>query len=70
MACSALCLIDAVCCRRRLTISCFRDVLYVDMREWYQDKAGVDRPGKKGISLPPEQWHRLVLGLPLLDKAL
>ncbi|UPR01898.1 ssDNA-binding transcriptional regulator [Chloropicon primus] len=42
---------------RRVRISDFRGKHYVDIREWWQ-KAGEAKwlPGKKGISLNPDQW--------------
>ena len=58
-------------CRRRATISAFKGRHYVDVREWYSDAAsGAPKPGKKGISLGPDQWARLVAGLPALAAAL
>ena len=46
---------------RRVTVSTYRGALYVDVREWYTDaKSGEKRPGKKGISITPEQWEKCV----------
>ena len=46
---------------RRVTVSTYRGALYVDIREWYTDaKSGEKRPGKKGISITPEQWEKCV----------
>ena len=31
---------------------------FIDIREWYVDKSTMDtKPGKKGISLTPEQYQ-------------
>ena len=40
---------------RRASISTFNGKMMVDLREFYE-KDGKMLPGKKGISLPPDQW--------------
>eukprot|EP01135_Chromosphaera_perkinsii_P001798 Nk52_evm67s210 gene=Nk52_evmTU67s210 len=44
---------------RRITVREFRGKTLVDIREFYTDNSGELRPGKKGISLPLEQWKEL-----------
>lgn len=56
-------------CRRRASISCFKGRYMVNIREYYE-KDGQQLPGQKGISLPEEQWTRLLGGLPGLAAAL
>ncbi len=41
----------------------------VNIREYYE-KDGEQKPGSKGIAMPPEQWHKLAAGLGVLDAAL
>ena len=56
-------------CRRKANISEFKGKLMVNIREYYE-KDGESKPGAKGISLPPEQWHKLAAGLGALNAAL
>uniref|UniRef100_A0A182NPR9 Transcriptional coactivator p15 (PC4) C-terminal domain-containing protein n=1 Tax=Anopheles dirus TaxID=7168 RepID=A0A182NPR9_9DIPT len=46
---------------RKVTVSEFKGKTYVNIREFYE-KDGKDLPSKKGISLPVDQWKKL-LGL-------
>lgn len=55
--------------KRKASISEFKGKLMVNIREFYE-KDGQEKPGAKGISLPPEQWHKLAAGLGALDAAL
>ncbi|KAJ3675224.1 hypothetical protein LUZ60_004266 [Juncus effusus] len=53
---------DIVVCElaknRRLTVRKWQGKLWVDIREFYE-KDGKSLPGKKGISLPLDQWKIL-----------
>lgn len=55
--------------KRKASISVFKGKPMVSIREFYE-KDGEQKPGKKGISLPPEQWHKLVAGFGQLEAAL
>ncbi|EEH17140.1 hypothetical protein PABG_07227 [Paracoccidioides brasiliensis Pb03] len=48
---------------RRLTVSSFKGRTMISVREYYE-KDGQELPGKKGISLPLEQFNALVQLLP------
>ncbi|KAI9800398.1 MAG: hypothetical protein M1825_004168 [Sarcosagium campestre] len=54
---------------RRVTVSEFRGKYMVNLREYYE-KDGKSLPGKKGISLPIDQFNALVAVLPHLETAL
>ncbi|KAL4735143.1 transcriptional Coactivator p15-domain-containing protein [Aspergillus similis] len=54
---------------RRVTISSFRGKTMVNIREYYE-KDGEELPGKKGISLPIDQFCSLVTLLPEIEIAL
>lgn len=47
----------------------FRGKSYVNIREYYDDK-GVEKPGKKGISLAADQWDKLKSLMEQIDKDL
>lgn len=53
---------------RYVTVSEFRGKVMVGIREYYE-KDGEFRPGKKGISLPLDQWNRLKDQIADIDKA-
>ncbi|KAI9373134.1 transcriptional Coactivator p15-domain-containing protein [Aspergillus egyptiacus] len=54
---------------RRVTISSFRGKIMVNIREYYE-KEGEELPGKKGISLPVDQFSTLLTLLPDIETAL
>ncbi|KAL4980041.1 transcriptional Coactivator p15-domain-containing protein [Aspergillus desertorum] len=54
---------------RRVTISSFRGKTMVNIREYYE-KDGEELPGKKGISLPIDQFSALLTLLPEIETAL
>ncbi|KAK1141372.1 hypothetical protein N8T08_009163 [Aspergillus melleus] len=54
---------------RRVTISTFRGKTMVNIREYYE-KDGQELPGKKGISLPLDQFASLVTLLPGIEVVL
>ncbi|KAL4916883.1 transcriptional Coactivator p15-domain-containing protein [Aspergillus aurantiobrunneus] len=54
---------------RRITISSFRGKPMVNIREYYE-KDGEELPGKKGISLPIDQFSALLTLLPDIQTAL
>ncbi|KAL5332845.1 transcriptional Coactivator p15-domain-containing protein [Aspergillus crustosus] len=54
---------------RRLTISAFRGKVMVNLREYYE-KDGEQLPGKKGITLPIDQFSTLMTLLPDIELVL
>ncbi|KAJ5084302.1 ssDNA-binding transcriptional regulator [Penicillium alfredii] len=54
---------------RRVTISSFRGKTLVGVREYYE-KDGQELPGKKGISMPLDQFSSLITILPDIEQAL
>lgn len=56
--------------KRRLVVKTFKGRRYVDLREWYTDDGGELKPGKKGISLTPEQWAKVKLAASQVDALL
>ncbi|KAG6586626.1 transcriptional coactivator p15 [Phytophthora cinnamomi] len=44
--------------KRRVTVRKWKAMKFVDIREFYDDN-GTPKPGKKGISLSPDQWEKL-----------
>ena len=58
-----------VCFRRKVTLSNFKNKLYVGIREFYE-KDGKELPGFKGISLQADQWHQLVQGMGSINATL
>lgn len=54
---------------RRVTVSSFRGKTLVNIREYYE-KDGKELPGKKGISMPVDQFSSLVSLLPEIETTL
>ncbi|CAI7807253.1 unnamed protein product [Closterium sp. NIES-53] len=55
--------------KRKLTVSEFKGRLLVSIREYYE-KGGKDMPSSKGISLPPDQWDKLVRHIDTVQEAI
>ncbi|NXD72022.1 TCP4 polymerase, partial [Eolophus roseicapillus] len=54
---------------RYVRVSCFKRKVLVDIREFYTDKDGDMKPGRKGIALSAEQWNQLKEIIPEVDGA-
>ncbi|NXT80960.1 TCP4 polymerase, partial [Zapornia atra] len=54
---------------RYVRVSSFKGKVLVDIREFYTDKDGSMKPGRKGIALSPEQWNHLKEIIPEVDAA-
>ncbi|NXD14233.1 TCP4 polymerase, partial [Nothocercus nigrocapillus] len=54
---------------RRVRVSSFKGKVLVDIREFYVDKEGNTKPGRKGIALSAEQWNQLKEIIPEIDAA-
>ncbi|CAI5514356.1 unnamed protein product [Closterium sp. Naga37s-1] len=55
--------------KRKLTVSEFKGRLLVSIREYYE-KGGKEMPSSKGISLPNDQWDKLVRHIDTLQEAI
>jgi hypothetical protein len=55
---------------RRVGISEFKGTRLINIREYYQNPAGDFLPGKKGISLPLDQYKALLQAIPDINAAL
>ncbi|PFH51494.1 hypothetical protein AMATHDRAFT_2951 [Amanita thiersii Skay4041] len=55
--------------KRRVTIRSFKGSPLIDIREYYPSE-GVEKPGKKGISLTVEQWNIIKSNIAVIDKLL
>eukprot|EP00250_Pteridium_aquilinum_P018379 c2405_g1_i1 orf=295-609(-) len=53
---------------RKVSVRSWKGKIYVDIREFYT-KDGKELPGKKGISLPLDQWEVLRDNIEAIDKA-
>ncbi|KAK7698668.1 hypothetical protein SLS64_012279 [Diaporthe eres] len=56
--------------KRRIVVQEFKGNWYVNLREYYEDKSGEMKPGKKGIMLSVEQYQTLVGSVPAITKEL
>ncbi|KAJ4395950.1 hypothetical protein N0V93_000166 [Gnomoniopsis smithogilvyi] len=56
--------------KRRVTVSKFGGRWLVSVREYYEDKTGEMKPGKKGISLSIEQYQALLGLVPSINEQL
>ncbi|KAI0386648.1 PC4-domain-containing protein [Hypomontagnella monticulosa] len=55
---------------RRATVTVYNKKTFVNIREYYTDNSGELKPGKKGISLPVEQYTKLLEAIPLINEEL
>ncbi|KAJ3724515.1 transcriptional Coactivator p15-domain-containing protein [Lentinula raphanica] len=53
---------------RRATVRSFKGSTFVDIREFYGDSEESMKPGKKGITLTPDQWEVLKSGISIIDE--
>lgn len=54
---------------RKVTVREFKGKPYIDIREYYE-KDGKTLPGKKGISLTPDQFQKIKKIIPEIEEAL
>ncbi|GLI65550.1 hypothetical protein VaNZ11_009112, partial [Volvox africanus] len=55
---------------RRVSLSEFKGVTYVGVREYYDKGGGELVPGHKGLNMSPAQWAACVAGAPAINAAL
>ncbi|XP_063051309.1 SUB1 regulator of transcription b [Engraulis encrasicolus] len=55
---------------RYVSVRDFKGKVLIDIREYWMDQAGEMKPGKKGISLNPEQWNQLKDQMSDIDDAI
>ncbi|XP_053502243.1 SUB1 regulator of transcription a [Ictalurus furcatus] len=55
---------------RYVSVREFKGKVLIDIREYWMDQEGEMKPGKKGISLNPEQWNQLKEQIDDIDDAL
>ncbi|XDV20422.1 hypothetical protein PO909_025752 [Leuciscus waleckii] len=55
---------------RYVSVRDFKGKVLIDVREYWMDQAGEMKPGKKGISLNPEQWNQLKEQMSDIDDAI
>lgn len=54
---------------RYVSVRDFKGKVLVDIREYWMNQDGEMKPGKKGISLNPEQWAQLKDQMAEIDEA-
>ncbi|XP_012683978.1 SUB1 regulator of transcription b [Clupea harengus] len=55
---------------RYVSVRDFKGKCLIDIREYWMDQSGEMKPGKKGISLNPEQWTQLKEQMSDIDDAI
>lgn len=55
---------------RYVTVRDFKGKVLIDVREYFMDQQGEMKPGRKGISLNPEQWNQLKEQMSDIDDAI
>ncbi|KAM9744145.1 SUB1 regulator of transcription b [Menidia menidia] len=55
---------------RYVSVRDFKGKLLIDIREYWMNQDGEMKPGKKGISLNPEQWNQLKDQISEIDDAI
>eukprot|EP00794_Sanderia_malayensis_P009850 gene9850-10861_t len=56
--------------KRRVSVSEFRGKKLIDIREYYTNEDGDEKPGRKGIALSIEQWNKLKEVINQVDNAI
>lgn len=54
---------------RYLSVQGFKGKVLMDIREYWMDPDGEMKPGRKDISLNPEQWSQLKEQISVIDDA-
>ncbi|KTF85612.1 hypothetical protein cypCar_00011462 [Cyprinus carpio] len=54
---------------RYVSVRDFKGKVLIDIREYWIDQEGEMKPGRKGISLNPEQWNQLKEQIGEIDDA-
>ncbi|XP_041102836.1 activated RNA polymerase II transcriptional coactivator p15-like [Polyodon spathula] len=54
---------------RYVSVREFKGKVLIDIREYWMDQEGEMKPGRKGISLNPEQWNQLKDQISEIDDA-
>lgn len=54
---------------RYVNVRDFKGKVLIDIREYWMDQEGEMKPGRKGISLNPEQWNQLKEQISEIDDA-